>query len=67
MKVDIFQCPVCFYTEHQPAGQTSLFLEKCPRCSAGTLEKIGNGLSSFEYDEQTKKKMKELKKKIWSF
>lgn len=67
MKLDIYQCNICYYTEHQPAGQTSIFLERCPRCSAGTMEKTGTGVSSLEYDERTKKKMKDLKKKLWSF
>lgn len=67
MKLDIYQCQTCFYTEHQPAGQASIFLEKCPRCVVGTVEKIGNGVSSQEYDENTRKKMKELKNKIWKF
>lgn len=67
MELDIYQCQTCFYTEHQPAGQASIFLEKCPRCTVGNMEKTGAAVSSQEYDARTKQKMRDLKNILWRF
>lgn len=67
MKLDIFQCNICQYTENRPAEQTSIFLEVCPRCQAGNMEKTGAAVSSKEYDARTKQKMGDLKNKLWRF
>lgn len=35
-------CPVCRYTEFRDAEQISLFfMDVCPKCGLGRLEKIG--------------------------
>lgn len=67
MKLDVYQCPVCYHTETEPAGQVRLFLETCPRCGAGNMEKAETSVSGPEYDERTKDKMKKLKKTAWRF
>jgi hypothetical protein len=67
MKLDVYQCPVCFNTETEPAGQVRIFLETCPRCRAANMEKIETAVNGPEYDETTKEKMKKLKKSVWRF
>ena len=67
MKLDVYQCPVCFNTETEPAGQVRIFLETCPRCGAASMEKIETAVSGPEYDVKTKEKMKKLKKTAWRF
>ena len=65
MKLDIYQCNICQYTENRPTGQTSLSLEISPRCHAGNMEKTGAAVSSQEYDARTKQKIGDLKNKLW--
>lgn len=67
MKLDVYQCPVCFYAETEPAGQVRAFLDKCPRCMAANMEKTETCINGGEYDKGTKEKMKRLKNKIWRF
>ena len=67
MKLDVYQCPVCYHTETEPAGQVRLFMERCPRCQAANMEKIETAVSGAEYEEKTRNKMKELKKTLWRF
>ena len=67
MKLDVYQCPVCFHTETEPAGQVRIFLETCPRCGAGTMEKAETAVNGPEYDKRTKEKMKKLKNAVWKF
>lgn len=67
MKLDIYQCSTCLYTDNRPAGQTSIFLDRCPRCQDGNMEKTGAAVSSAEYDERTRQKMKALKNKLWNY
>lgn len=67
MKLDVYQCPVCFNTETEPAGQVRIFLETCPRCGAASMEKIETAVSGPEYDKRTKEKMKKLKNAVWKF
>lgn len=67
MKLDVYQCPVCFFTETEPAGQVRVFLQTCPRCGAGSMERAETSVSSHEYSERTRRKMKDLKKQIWKF
>lgn len=67
MKLDVYQCPVCYYTEHEPAGAVRLFLDKCPRCVVGNMERIQTAVYGAEYSEKTREKMKKLKKDVWKF
>lgn len=62
MKLDVYQCPVCFFTETEPAGQVRVFFQTCPRCGAGSMECAETSVSSTEYSEMTRRKMKDLKK-----
>lgn len=65
MRLDVYQCPVCYYTETEPAGQVRVFLQTCPRCSVGSMERAETSVSSQEYSDRTNRKMKDLKKSIW--
>lgn len=67
MKLDVYQCPLCFYTETEPAGQARIFIGTCPRCVNVSMEKIETAVSGQEYDAKTKDKMKKLKKTAWRF
>lgn len=67
MKLDVYQCPVCYHTETEPAGQVRVFLGTCPRCGAGSMEKTETAVCGTEYDKRTKEKMKKLKKSAWRF
>lgn len=67
MKLDVYQCPVCFYTETEPAGQVRIFIETCPRCGVGIMERTETSVSGPDYSEKTRQKMKKLKNKIWNF
>lgn len=67
MKFDVYQCPVCYHTETEPAGQVRVFLGTCPRCGAASMEKIETAVTGPEYEAKTKDKMKKLKKSAWWF
>lgn len=67
MKLDVYQCPLCNYTEIEPAGQGRVFLQTCPICVTVSMERVETSVNSQEYSERTKKKMKDLKKQIWKF
>lgn len=67
MKLDVYQCPVCYNTEHEPAGQVRIFLDKCPRCGVGIMERTETTVTAAEYSQKTREKMKSLKKQIWKF
>lgn len=67
MKLDVYQCPLCYYTETEPAGQVRVLLQMCPRCVNVSMELAETSVSSQEYSERTRRKMKDLKKHIWKF
>lgn len=66
MKLDVYQCTLCYHTEAEPAGQVRIFIGTCPRCGAA-MEKTETAVSGPEYDAKTKDKMKKLKKNAWRF
>ena len=55
MKLDVYQCPLCYYNEAEPAGQVRVFLGTCPRCGAA-MEKAETAVCGHEYDKRTKEK-----------
>lgn len=48
-----YYCNICLYSEYRDAAQINFsFVDACPRCRTGKLEKIGDAIYNGPRDEK---------------